>query len=64
MVVITTTADLSIFSFMDFLFLALLCLQTEGARTQRALTRGTAKRPTEKHAKPRPMGRGLGRLSV
>jgi hypothetical protein len=36
---------------------------TEGARTQRALVRGTAKRLEEKPAKPRPMGRVLGRFS-
>jgi hypothetical protein len=36
--------------------------KTEGARTQRALSRGTAKRLSHKHAKPRPVGRVLGRL--
>ena len=34
----------------------------EGARTQRALSRGTAKRLLHKHAKPRPIGRVLGGL--
>ena len=36
-------------------------LKIEGARTQRALPRGTAKRLSNEHAKPRPMGRVLGR---
>jgi hypothetical protein len=36
-------------------------LKTEGARTQRTLPRGTAKRLSNEHAKPRPMGRVLGR---
>jgi hypothetical protein len=36
-------------------------MRTERARTQRALARGTAKRLAHKHAKPRPMGRVLGR---
>src|SRR5690606_9812192 len=35
----------------------------EGARTQRTPTSGTAKRLGGKHAKPRPMGRALRRLS-
>jgi len=34
----------------------------EGARTQRTLSRGTAKRLLHKHAKPRPIGRVLGGL--
>jgi hypothetical protein len=33
--------------------------QKEGARTQHAPTRGTAKRLGEKHAEPRPIGRVL-----
>lgn len=36
--------------------------KTAGARTQRTLARGTAKRLAHKHAKPRPIGRALGRL--
>src|SRR5258706_12848439 len=35
---------------------------TEGARTQRSPTRGTAKRLWENHAKPRPLGRVLRRF--
>jgi len=34
----------------------------KGARTCRTLLEGTAKRPCRKYAKPRPMGRVLGRL--
>ena len=34
---------------------------TEGARTCRTPTRGTAKRPFRGYAKPRPIGRALGR---
>lgn len=42
--------------------LARLRSGSEGARTQRALTRGTAKRLSRKRAKPRPIGRALGRF--
>ena len=45
-----------LFVFMIPFRIAMLCLQTEGARTQRTPPRGTAKRPSRECAKPRPMG--------
>ncbi len=42
--------------FMVPFLCAVLCCGTEGARTQRTPDRGTAKRLSQEHAKPRPMG--------
>jgi len=38
-------------------------LKTQGARTQRTPTPGTAKRPSREYAKPRPIGRVQGMIS-
>ncbi len=56
------TANHLLNDFIMFPFAAQPGRGNEEARTQRALARGTAKRLAHKHAEPRPMGRGFGRL--